>query len=126
MLKQFLTQKKKLQIPSEKDKRDRPEKVDRIQLINLDTSARGNSSQIIPMHLRELQQMVESQQADKLKGLTIHKMKDLIQPGEIEIAEKGGVIEPNTKVIVRRLPLKEYEPIELEYMLDIITNDHDK
>lgn len=43
---------KKLQIPSEKDKRDRPDKVDKMQLILLDSSARGNSSLIIPKHLR--------------------------------------------------------------------------
>ena len=58
-------------------------------------------------------------------GLTIHKMKDLIQAGEIEITDASGMIEPNTKVIVRRLPHKEVEPIEFDYCLDVSTTDVD-
>lgn len=58
-------------------------------------------------------------------GLTIHKMKDLIQPGEIEISDERHEIEPNTKVIVRRLPHKEVEPIEFDYCLDVSTTDLD-
>lgn len=41
-MQEFLTAKKKLQVPTERDKLVRPEKVDRIQLINCDNSTATN------------------------------------------------------------------------------------
>ena len=41
-MQEFLTAKKKLQVPTERDKLVRPEKVDRIQLINVDNSTATN------------------------------------------------------------------------------------
>ena len=37
--------------------------------------------------------------------------------GEVEVTEKQ-MIEANSKLIVRRLPMKETEPIEIDYQVD--------
>ena len=42
----------------------------------------------------------------------------VLQSGEVEITEKSGMIEANTKVVVRRVPMKEVEPIEIDYNVD--------
>jgi hypothetical protein len=42
----------------------------------------------------------------------------MMTQSEVEITEKSGMIEANTKIIVKRLPMKESEPIELEYRID--------
>ena len=41
-MKEFLTAKKKLQVPTDRDKTVRPEKIDRIQLINVDNTTATN------------------------------------------------------------------------------------
>lgn len=38
--------------------------------------------------------------------------------GEVEVTDKSGMIEANSKLLVRRLPMKELEPIELDYQVD--------
>ena len=44
------------------------------------------------------------------------KMRELmVKTGQVEITDKSGMIEANTKVVVRRVPLKECEPIKLDY-----------
>ena len=51
------------------------------------------------------------------------KMRELMAAtGQVEITEKSGMIDANTKVMVRRVPYKECEPIELDYHLDRLVN----
>lgn len=46
----------------------------------------------------------------------------MVGSGKVAITDKSGMIEANTKVMVRRVPYKEYEPIELDYHLDRLVN----
>lgn len=73
VFKDFLVKKKKLTLPTDRDRATKPDKLDKIILINMD------------------------------KG------------GEEIVDKSGNLIEANTKVIVRRLPMKELDPIELSY-----------
>ena len=42
----------------------------------------------------------------------------MMAQNEVEINEKSGMIEGNSKIIVKRLPMKEVPPIEIDYRLD--------
>lgn len=47
------------------------------------------------------------------------KMRELMAAtGQVEITDKSGMIEANTKLMVRRVPYKEWETIEMDYHLD--------
>ena len=47
------------------------------------------------------------------------KMRELLATtGQVEITDKSGMIEANTKLMVRRVPYKEWETIEMDYHLD--------
>ena len=70
----YLAKKKKLTIPTEKEKLVHPDKTDKIQLVNL---SKGNE--------------------------------------EINDEAGGGMIEANTHIQVRRVPFKDYKPIEASY-----------
>ena len=73
-MKEYLTNKKKLQIPNDRDKQTRVDKIDNIQLINL---GRGG---------------------EKFEEIGTNKM-----------------IEAGTRVMVRRVPYREVDPIEVQY-----------
>jgi uncharacterized protein YoaH (UPF0181 family) len=73
VFKDFLVKKKKLQMPTDRDRATKADKLDKIILLNMD------------------------------KG------------GEEIIDKSGYLIEANTKVVVRRLPMKELDPVELSY-----------
>lgn len=145
-MKEFLTAKKKLQVPNDRDKINRPEKVDRIQLINVDNSAATN---VGLSSLNEPSVMVQGQLQSLLQNslqlntenvataskwftsevplghstLMNAKMRELMAAtGRVEITDESAMIEANTKVMVRRVPYKEWEPIELDYHLDRLVN----
>lgn len=148
-MQEFLTQRKKLIVPTERDRVARPEKVDRISLINADNMRNQTSSMsatgpkddckepgqmLAQGQLQELQQranMLDTSSvisASKWFNGTVplghsqlmkQKGRDqLTQHGEIEITDRSGMIEANTKVVVRRVPMKEVEPIEIDYNVD--------
>lgn len=73
VLKDYLAKKKKLVIPTEKEKMVHPDKADKIQLVNFDTR------------------------------------------DEITDDIGGGMIEANTYIIVKRVPFKDYRPVEVMY-----------